>query len=513
MTSTRNGSAGTNGHAEKYPIERFVTAFGRVITDVDRLMMDLSRITTKETSLSNTKREREEHTLEEAISTLRNHARAFVNSTMRGGTFREFLLEMSQAQTFMSMAQVVKAYCSRTFASPAGMIFLERDKRVYLASEWRSNQISKKHFREERIKSGPVQQALHTGTALFWSPTNSRHEISSFLHDLLPGHQSRSVAFLPIKRPGQPPVGVLAMVVLHSGELPREMRDDMSRFVQVIAGSIERACAYDEVVAAREAAEGTNKLQTDFLSMISHELRNPMTPILNWAIALSTGKLPPERQSFAIEAIIRNVRALNYLIDDLFDAARMASGKLSLNFEEMRIQEAAREALTITQQAAETKKLRITTDISEAIPPFRADPRRVRQVFTNLLSNAVKFTPEGGSIRLKIGMRRGFVECIVTDTGKGMAPEFLPFAFDRFRQEGGKSDARSAGLGLGLAVVREIVELHGGSVKAHSQGADRGSTLIFSLPLRKHKHPGKAGRRPQAKYALKARRLLPKHAI
>jgi signal transduction histidine kinase len=221
--------------------------------------------------------------------------------------------------------------------------------------------------------------------------------------------------------------------------------------------------------------------------VISHELRNPMTPILNWAVALSSGSLPADKQTFATEAIIRNVRSLNYLIDDLFDVARISSGKLRLELAEIRIQEVAREALTATQQMAESKKLRITTDISEGIPRFLADPRRVRQVLVNLLNNAVKFTPGGGSITLRVTRRRGHVECTVADTGKGIDPEFLPFVFDRFRQENRSPKTKGAGLGLGLSIVREIVELHGGSIKAHSRGADQGATFIVRLPLRRHR--------------------------
>jgi len=208
-----------------------------------------------------------------------------------------------------------------------------------------------------------------------------------------------------------------------------------------------------------------------------------MMPILGWAVALGSGTLPAEKQNLAIEGIIRNVRALNYLIDDLFDAARISSGKLRLELAEMRIQEVAREALSAIQHTAEGKKLRISTDISEAIPPFFADSRRVRQVLMNLLNNAVKFTPEGGSIALKIVRRGGVVQCTVSDTGKGIEPRFLPYVFDAYRQENRSTRSRSAGLGLGLAIVREIVILHGGTIKAHSSGADQGATFILRLPI------------------------------
>jgi signal transduction histidine kinase len=175
--------------------------------------------------------------------------------------------------------------------------------------------------------------------------------------------------------------------------------------------------------------------------------------------------MPQDKQSLAIEGIVRNVRALNYLIEDLFDVARISSGKLRLQFSEIRIQDVAREALSAIQPTLESKKLRISTDISEAIPPIMADSRRLHQVLMNLLNNAVKFTPAGGSIAVQVRRSGDRVEGIVSDTGKGIEREFLPFVFDRFRQENRHSKVNAPGLGLGLAIVREIVELHGGSIK------------------------------------------------
>src|SRR5262249_22067116 len=136
----------------------------------------------------------------------------------------------------------------------------------------------------------------------------------------------------------------------------------------------------------------------------------------------------------------------------------------------------------------ENKRLRISTDISEAIPPFHADPRRVRQVLINILNNAVKFTPSGGSIGLKVVRRGHWTECTVSDTGRGIEAKFLPFVFDRFQQEKRSPRSKTIGLGLGLAIVREIISLHGGSIKAHSPGIDRGATFTFRLPIHRHGH-------------------------
>ena len=216
---------------------------------------------------------------------------------------------------------------------------------------------------------------------------------------------------------------------------------------------------------------------------LSHELKNRMMPILGWAIALGSGTLPAEKQNVAVDGIVRNVRSLNYLIDDLFDVARISAGKLRLARTQMRIQEVAREALSSVQSVAEKKKLRISTDISEGIPPFRADPARLRQVLVNLLNNAVKFTTEGGMIALKIFKRGNSVEFTVTDTGKGIAPKFLPLVFDRFRQDYRSSKPKETGLGLGLAIVREIIGLHGGSIRAYSEGVDKGATFRVRIPM------------------------------
>jgi signal transduction histidine kinase len=265
------------------------------------------------------------------------------------------------------------------------------------------------------------------------------------------------------------------------------MQNDLIRVGHLLSGCIVRARAYEDALAARLTAEKIIRQKDEFFSIISHELKNPMMPILGWAVALSSGTLPPEKQNLALEGIVRNVRALNYLIEDLFDAARISTGKLRLQPAEIRIQEVAHEVLAAIGPAAEARKLRVSTDISGAIPPFIADPRRLRQALTNLLNNAVKFTPEGGSISLKVLKRGESIECTVSDTGKGIEPKFLPFVFDKFSQENHSLKNRSAGLGLGLSIVREIVHLHGGSIKASSEGIDKGSTFTLLLPMHRRR--------------------------
>jgi len=371
------------------------------------------------------------------------------------------------------------------------MIFVERESGLELVSQWCSRPISKTQLAQEMIRKGPVARAFRTGEPVFFDQDRLCHSsVSRCLYRLLRKCQCRSVTFLPISGPKKRPIGVLAIVLPQPNGFARST--GMVRLGQIISGWIQRARAYDEALAARAKAENLMQSKDEFLSMLSHELKNPMMPILGWAVALSSGTLPADKQNYALEGIVRNVRALNYLIEDLFDAARISTGKLRLEPAEIRIQDVAREALTATQVMIESKKLRISTDISEAIPPFIADGRRLLQVLTNLLNNAVKFTPEGGSVALKVRRNGDNVECAVSDSGKGIERKFLPFVFDRFRQERRLWKGQSTGLGLGLAIAREIVELHGGSIEAFSDGTDKGSTFIVRLPLRRKAH-GKSG--------------------
>jgi signal transduction histidine kinase len=402
-------------------------------------------------------------------------------------SMHELVINLSRAHTVKSMADTVANYCGKVFQSPAGAIFVERNGNLEIISQWRSRRAPKKHLAEEIIKNGPAARAFRTGKPIFCrTPGAAQSSISRYLHRLLRRCRSGSATFLPIRTSEQQPVGVLGIILPYVEEFS-SMRDRLVRLGHVLSGSMVRARAYDEALAARTQAENAIHSKDEFLSMLSHELKNPMMPILGWAVALSSGTLPADKQNVALEGIVRNVRALNYLVEDLFDAARITSGKLRLELGEIRIQDVAREALAAIQHAVESKKLRISTDISEAIPPFMADAHRLQQVLMNLLNNAVKFTPGGGSIALRIRRFNDNVECIVSDTGKGIERKFLPFVFERFRQEHRSSKVHAAGLGLGLAIVREIAELHGGSIEAWSEGYDKGSTFILRLPLRRRR--------------------------
>jgi signal transduction histidine kinase len=402
------------------------------------------------------------------------------------GSITKLLLDLGGAAHLQSMGEIIGNYCRQEFDSPIGMMFVQQNEELQLISQWHSGRWPKKRMAEDMINKGPVARAFRKDKLVLWGPDRIRQSGGcGFLGRLVRWCNCRSIAFLPISAPKQSPIGLLAIMLRHSNKSRKGIYEELVRLGHTVSDSIVRGQAYDEAVNSRLKAETALRNKDEFLSVLSHELKNMMMPILGWAVALSSGTLAENKENLALEGIVRNVRALNYLIEDLFDAARIASGKLRLETSQIRIQDVAREALSAIQHIVVMKKLRISLDIAEGIPPFTADPRRLRQVLVNLLSNAAKFTPSGGSISMQVRQRGGMVECIVSDTGKGIEREFLPFVFDTFRQEKRSEHGHGAGLGLGLAIVQDIVKLHGGSIKAFSAGPDTGAVFTLRLPMHK----------------------------
>jgi len=244
----------------------------------------------------------------------------------------------------------------------------------------------------------------------------------------------------------------------------------------------ERKQAEEERARLYLEAEEASRLKDEFLATVSHELRTPLTSVLGWAHMLRTGHFSADEVSRALETIERNARAQAQLIDDLLDVSRIITGKLRLEVrpvEPASFVEAAVEAL---RPAAEAKGIGLEQEIEAGAATVSGDPARLQQVAWNLISNAIKFTPPGGLVRISVTRSASHVQLVVTDSGSGIAPEFLPHVFDRFRQQDGTTTRRHGGLGLGLAIVRHLVELHGGSVRAESGGEGRGSAFTVLLP-------------------------------
>jgi len=235
---------------------------------------------------------------------------------------------------------------------------------------------------------------------------------------------------------------------------------------------------------AREAAEAADRAKDEFMAVLSHELRTPLNAVYGWARMLQTGQV---RDSATAEraknAIVRNADIQMQLIDDLLDLSRIASGKLRLEFTRLEPAHVLRSAMDAVRPAADAKGIRIQMTVDPETPPIVGDPGRLQQIAWNLLMNAVKFTSRGGDVRLHLSRVDSQVRIVVRDTGQGIAPEILPHVFERFRQADSSSTRAHGGLGLGLALVKHLVELHGGTVLAESPGPDCGATFTVAMPV------------------------------
>lgn len=233
---------------------------------------------------------------------------------------------------------------------------------------------------------------------------------------------------------------------------------------------------------AREEAQVANRIKDEFLAVLSHELRSPLNPILGWTRLLQTGKLDPARQAEALKTIERNAKLQTQLIEDLLDISRIMQGKFALNVAPVRLTFVISAAVETVQLAAEAKNIQITLDLDPSVALVSGDAARLQQMVWNLLTNAVKFTPNNGQVTVELRQIDRLAQIRVIDTGKGISPQFLPHVFEYFRQEDSSTTRQFGGLGLGLAIVRQIVELHGGRVGAASEGENQGATFIVQLP-------------------------------
>ncbi len=251
-----------------------------------------------------------------------------------------------------------------------------------------------------------------------------------------------------------------------------------------IEGERIRAELLARAEQAQNLAEQANAAKDHFLAMLSHELRTPLTSLLLQAELLRSGVLDPAKLKRVSAAVERGANLQLRLVEELLDVSRITAGKLRLHDKWVHLAPVVMAALELVKAPAEAKSLRIATDVAAAIPLFRGDPARLQQVVANLLTNSVKHTPDGGHVGVKLERVDGSARITVTDTGRGIDPQFLPRVFDRFAQEDGSHTRGHGGLGLGLAIARHIVELHGGTIRAESPGKDLGATFTATLPLR-----------------------------
>jgi PAS domain S-box-containing protein len=275
-------------------------------------------------------------------------------------------------------------------------------------------------------------------------------------------------------------IAAQASIAMANARLFQTLRE---REMQLEQTATERQRLLESERAARSEAERLGHMKDEFLATLSHELRTPLNAIQGWATLLRQRDVKRQDLDRGLETIERNVRAQAQIVNDLLDMSRIISGKIHLEVQPLRLDEVIGNAIDAVRPSAEAKRIRILPLLDSAIGAVRGDPNRLQQVLWNLLSNAVKFTPAGGRVQVVLERVNSHVEITVEDTGIGIRAEFLPYVFDRFRQGDPATTRRYGGLGLGLSIVKNLVELHGGSVRVKSAGEGHGSTFVVALPV------------------------------
>ena len=298
----------------------------------------------------------------------------------------------------------------------------------------------------------------------------------------------KSLAVVPVRK--SDPIAAVGAYWATTHEATADEVDVLQAVADAAALALENVKLYGDLQAAiarersaRETAEQSNRLKDEFLAVVSHELRTPLHVIQGWLWQLDQPSATPEQRRRAIEVLSRNTSLQIRLVDDLLDTSRAMAGKLHLHPRPLCIRDMCETIVEQARPAAAAKGIRLTADVAGPPLSVNGDPDRLHQVVANLLANAIKFTEAGGGITVEVrasGDDR--VRLSIADTGTGIGPEFLPYAFDQFRQADSSSTRRHGGLGLGLTLVRQLVQLHGGTVRAESAGKGRGTAMIVELP-------------------------------
>jgi signal transduction histidine kinase len=339
---------------------------------------------------------------------------------------------------------------------------------------------------EERFREIPIEadfiatRAVRTNQPI-WLHTYEEVLAESPLLRTVPTRVAEAWASVPLTGPGGV-IGVAALAFSTPQSFPEPLRSFILSIVRQSAQAIERARLFDSERHARKEAEQASQAKDEFLAILSHELRTPMTTVIGWADLLRlTYDGGDPSITMAIESLRAGALTQARLIDDLLDVSRIITGKLQVDKRDTDLSECIVRAAETLRITAETKGLTLRVDGDGPIRG-QADPARLRQIITNLVANAVKFTPRGGEIDVRVQRRDDVAQIVVHDTGEGIAPDFLPHVFERFRQASSGDSRLHTGLGLGLSIVHHLVQLHGGSVRAESDGIGKGATFTVTLP-------------------------------
>jgi PAS domain S-box-containing protein len=331
---------------------------------------------------------------------------------------------------------------------------------------------------------GMVARAMRERRAVWTPDIQGEGEVvlsDDFRHRLVAaGH--RAVIAVPLQAGGEI-IGTLSLAYSGIRTFTSAEVMTLQTFADQAALAIRNGQLFAREQRARAESEAANRAKDEFLAILSHELRTPLTSVLGWARMLASSQLDAGRMRHAVEAIERNARLQAQLIDDLLDISRIVVGKLQLDLRPVDLVPIIEHAVETPARHAAAKGVRLHCVLDPAASPVMGDALRVQQVVANLVGNAVKFTPEGGSVEVRLERQDGTARIAVVDTGIGIAAEVLPHVFERFRQGDSSTTRQHGGLGLGLAIVRNLVELHGGGVRASSEGIGRGSTFEVRLPI------------------------------
>ena len=349
-----------------------------------------------------------------------------------------------------------------------------------------------KRFPESPDAPGGLPKVLRTGQAEFVSVITEemiRHGARNPDHlRILLDLQLRSVMIVPLVARGRT-LGAITFVAAESGRtyspIDLAFAEDLARRAAI---AIDNAHLYKAEQQARHAADVANRTKDDFLATVSHELRNPLNAILGWARLMASRNFDEAKRQRAIETVERNAVAMSELIEDLLDVSRIISGQLRLDVRPIDLAGVAQQAIESVRPAIDAKEIQFKAEITPDLATTVGDPTRLQQVMWNLLSNAVKFTPKGGQVTVALRRKASSIELSVTDSGKGIDQAFLPHVFDPFRQADATIRRAHGGLGLGLAITRHLVELHGGQIEARSEGEGKGASFVVLLPVSAIRH-------------------------
>ena len=327
----------------------------------------------------------------------------------------------------------------------------------------------------------PLTIAAGSGEPVWLGTRETAIQHSSLFQELTT--TNNAWAAIPLMVPGRV-IGVLGLSFEHEQSFPEDVRSFILSMARQTAQALERARLFESERRSREEAENASRAKDEFLAILSHELRTPLTTVLGWADLLKmTYHGADESIRFAIESLRTSATTQARLIDDLLDVSRIVTGKLSIDKRPTELTEIVRIATESLRLSAESRNVALDVDATCCLE-LDADPARLHQIITNLVTNAIKFTQSGGRVHVAVQRLDGEAEIVVSDTGIGIRPDFLPHVFERFRQ-GSMGDSRThSGLGLGLSIVQHLVQLHGGRVRAESDGSGKGAKFTVTLPVR-----------------------------